>query len=159
MTTLDQDLSMKCDRFLTLSLVFSLGLVFPPSLPAQNPPATTFQPGPWQPVARVNMSRPVEIKIINQTDIDLNYDLSANIDSSPQLLSPGTETTLRGFVIPAYILINRANAAADPYSSSLIYAEEVNDDNLVTITVTKVPGSTPGYTTFNINQQGAIYIY
>jgi len=57
---------MKCDRFLTLSLVLSLGLVFPPSLPAQNPPATTFHPGPWQPVARVNMSRPVEIKIINQ---------------------------------------------------------------------------------------------
>jgi hypothetical protein len=105
------------------------------------------------------MSRPVEINIINQTDIDLNYDLSANINSSPQLLSPGTETTLRGLVIPAYILINRANAAADPYSSSLIYAVEVNDDNLVTITVTKVPGSTPGYTTFNINQQGAIYIY
>jgi hypothetical protein len=105
------------------------------------------------------MSRPVEIKIINQTDIDLNYDLSANIDSSPQLLSPGTETTLKGFVIPAYILINRANAASDPDSSSLIYAVEVNKDNLVTITVTKVPGSTPGYTTFNLNQQGAIYIY
>jgi len=117
---------MKCDRFLTLSLVLSLGLAFPPSLPAQNPPATTFQPGPWQPVARVNTSRPVEIKIINQTDIDLNYDLSANINSSPQLLSPGTETNLRGLVIPAYILINRANAAADPYSSSLIYAVEVN---------------------------------
>ncbi len=150
---------MKCDRFLTLSLVLSLGLVFPPSLPAQNPPATTFHPGPWQPVARVNMSRPVEIKIINQTDIDLNYDLSANINSSPQLLSPSAETTLRGLVIPAYILINRANAAADRYSSSLIYAVEVNQDNLVTITVTKVPGSTPGYTTFNINQQGAIYIY
>lgn len=150
---------MKCDRFLTFSLVLSLGLAFPPSLPAQNLPATTFQPGPWQPVARVNISRPVEIKIINQTDIDLNYDLSANIDSSPQLLSPGTETTLRGLVIPAYILINRANAAADRYSSSLIYAVEVNQDNLVTITVTKVPGSAPGYTTFNINQQGAIYIY
>ncbi len=94
MNTLDQDLFMKCDRFLTLSLVFSLGLAFPPSLPAQNPPATTFQPGPWQPVARVNTSRPVEIKIINQTDIDLNYDLSANINSSPQLLSPSAETTL-----------------------------------------------------------------
>jgi len=54
---------MKCDRFLTLSLVLSLGLVFPPSLPAQNPPATTFQPGPWQPVARVNMSRPGRSKL------------------------------------------------------------------------------------------------
>jgi hypothetical protein len=150
---------MKCDRFLTISLLLSLGLAFPPSLPAQNPPATTFQPGPWQPVARVDMSRPVVIKIVNQTDIDLNYDLSANIDSSPLSLSPGTETTLRGFVIPAYILINRANAASDPDSASLIYAVEVNQDNLVTITVTKVPGTTPGYTTFNLNQKGAIYIY
>lgn len=150
---------MKCDRLLTISLLLSLGLAFPSALLAQNPPAATFQPGPWQPVARVDISRPVVIKIVNQTDVDLNYDLSANIDSSPQLLSPGADTTLRGFVIPAYILINRANSAADPYSSSLIYAVEVNKDNLVTINVTKVPGSTPGYTTFNLNQQGAIYIY
>ena len=27
---------MKCDRFLTLSLVLSLGLVFPPSLPSRT---------------------------------------------------------------------------------------------------------------------------
>jgi hypothetical protein len=150
---------MKCDRFLTISLLLSLGIAFPVSLNAQNPPATTFQPGPWQPIARVDMNRPVVIKIINQTDVDLNYDLSANIDSSPQSLVPGANTTLRDFVIPAYILINRANSASDPYSSSLLYAVEVNKDNLVTITVTKILGDTPGYTTFNLNQQGAIYIY
>lgn len=110
-------------------------------------------------MARIDTARPVQIKIINKTNLDLNYDLSANHDSSPQRIAPGESTTLQGFVIPAYILINRAEAASSPDSRSLLYGVEVNGDNLVTITVTRAERGQPGYTTFNLNREGAIYIY
>jgi hypothetical protein len=150
---------MKLDRFLRIFLLVTLGLTLPNLLHAQTPPATTYQPGPWQPVARVDIGRPVQIKIVNQTDISLDYDLSANINASPQQIQPGESTTLTGFVIPAYILINRSDAASNRFSDSVIFAVEVNKDNIVTVTVTKVGSDTPGYTTFNLDRKGAIYIY
>lgn len=150
---------MKRYRTLSLSLLVSLGLTFPGLLHAQTPPASTFHPGPWQPVTRVDTSRPVKIKIVNNTDIPLNYDLSANLNSSPQQISPGQSTTLTEFTIPAFILINRSDSAPISGVVSLLFTVNVNKDNLATINVTRTPGVTPGYTTFNLNKQGAIYIY
>lgn len=126
-----------------------------------NPPASTYQPGPWQPVARVDVNRPVEIKIINQTQIPLEYDLTANITPSAQQIMPGETTTFNNVSMPVYLLIYRSSNASSvvPGSFNLKYDVLVNDDNTVTVTVTQVDGDTPGYSTFNLNKQGAIYIY
>jgi hypothetical protein len=150
---------MKIDRFLILSCLIGIGLISPGLVHAETPPATTFQPGPWQPIARVDMKRPVQIKILNNTDIEIDYDLTANIDSSPQRIQPKKSTILEDFRIPVYLLINRADPPSDNLPFRLLYTVEVNTDNLVTITVTRASGDTPGYTTFNLNQFGAIYIY
>lgn len=150
---------MKPYRALGISLLVTLGLSFPVSVPARTPPATTYQPGPWQPIARVDVKRPVRIKIVNNTDINLDYDLSANIDSSPQRIPPGESTTLQDFTIPAYILINRSESPSSRDVANLLFTVEVSADNIAIVTVTKTGQGEPGYTTFNLNRQGAIYIY
>jgi hypothetical protein len=150
---------MKLDRPAGVPLLVALALLVPSHLPAQVPPASTYQPGPWQPVARVELNRPVRIKIVNDTEIDLDYDLSANIESSPRRLPPGGSTTLQGFTIPAYILINRSESASGRSAANLLFTVEVGADNVAVVTVTTAPLDTPGYTTFNLNKSGAIYVY
>lgn len=150
---------MNFNQFLTAFLLTTAVVAIPPVTLAQNPPAETFQPGPWQPIARVDATRPVGVKIINQTDILIDYDLTANVNSSPIQIAPGEAATLKTVNIPAYILINRSVSLAEFPTYSLNYAVSV-DNNLVTVTVTKIANDdSPGYTTLNINRSGAIFAY
>lgn len=48
-----------------------IGLTIP--VVAQTPPASTYKPGYWQLIARVNPKNPVTITLINQTKFPLNY--------------------------------------------------------------------------------------
>ena len=150
---------MKTTSLIKALLLTALSLTFPALILAQNPPARTYQPGPWQPVARVDISRPLEIQIINKTDLLLDYDLSSNINPSPRQLIPGETATLKGFTIPAYILVNRSIAASDPVPVNLKYEVSVDENNVIKLTITKIPESEPGFSTFNLNKEGAIYIY
>ncbi|PSF39325.1 hypothetical protein C7H19_00625 [Aphanothece hegewaldii CCALA 016] len=151
---------MNFNQFLATSLLLmTSGLTFPLVTVAQNPPASTFQPGPWQPIARVDTQRPVGVKIINQTDILLDYDLTANVNASPVQINPGEPATLKTVRIPAYILINRSVSTSEFPTYSLIYAVSVDENNMVTVTVTKGGNDSPGYSTLNINRQGAIFAY
>lgn len=152
---------MNFSKFLAVSLLLTTsGLAIPVVTLAQNPPAETFQPGPWQPIARVDVKRPVGVKIINQTDILIDYDLTANIRSSPVQIAPGEAATLKTVNIPAYVLINRSVSLSEFPTYSLNYAVSVDENNLVTVTVTKIANDdSPGYTTLNINRQGAIFAY
>ncbi|MBR8830092.1 MAG: hypothetical protein N5P05_003248 [Chroococcopsis gigantea SAG 12.99] len=151
---------MKLAYLLTVGLLTAnTCLLLAPHSIAQTPPATTFVPGPWQPVARVNPQRPVTIKIVNSTDLLLDYDLTANIKPSPQQIVAGDSTVLKGFNLPAYILINNSQNSAVRNPLSLIYSVDVNDNNEVTLTITTAPNEIPGYTTLNINRQGGIFIY
>jgi hypothetical protein len=140
-------------------LIALLGCTIPSLVVAETPPARTFQPGPWQPVARVDMSRPVEIQIVNNTDLILDYDLTSNINPSPKQLIPGESTTLKGFTIPVYLLVNRSVSASDPTLTNLLYEVNVDENNVVKLTVSRGTQGNPGYTTFNLNQTGAIFIY
>jgi hypothetical protein len=126
---------------------------------AQTPPANTYQPGFWQPAARLDVSRPITIKLINETDVTLNYDLTTNIDSAPENLEPGKEATFKGFVLPAYLLINPATSLSDPSEFNLHYKVVVNSDNAVIVKIHKVGTEKPRNTTLNIHETGAIYIY
>ncbi|MGF1482499.1 MAG: hypothetical protein ACFB4I_23985 [Cyanophyceae cyanobacterium] len=113
-----------------------------------QPPATTYQPGFWQPVARVDLSRPVEVRLINQTGLDLDYGLSSD-QSPPQRLAVGETVVLEGLPVPAYVLINPESLASIQYDVSVT-------DNVVSVTIKT---GDPSNTTFNINEAGAIYVY
>jgi hypothetical protein len=151
---------MKTTSLVKALLLTALSLTFPNLALTQNPPARTYQPGPWQPVARVDTSRPIQILIFNHTDILLDYDLTSNINPSPRRLMPGETATLKGFTIPAYILVNRSISASGSVPINLKYEVRVDENNVVKLTVTKVSDDAePGYSTFNLNKEGAIYIY
>lgn len=151
---------MKKSALLPALLITMLGVTLPPlTTLAQDPPARTFQPGPWQPVARVDISRPIEIQIFNNTGLMLDYDLTANINPSPRQIQPGETTTLKGFTLPAYILVNRSVSAASRSEASLVYQVSVESNNVVKLTITQAAAADPGYSTLNIDRKGAIYIY
>lgn len=126
---------------------------------AQTPPAKTYQPGFWQPAARVDVNRPIVIKLINETDITLNYDLTTNIDKSPEQLEPGKEISLKDFPIPAYLLINPDSSITNTSEFNLRYDVTVDTDNTAIVKILKVDSETAGNTTFNLHETGAIYIY
>ena len=65
-------------RILSLKQIVKLtgfALVIGLTVPAlaQNPPARTYQPGYWQPIARVNSKSPVTVTLVNQTKFPLSY--------------------------------------------------------------------------------------
>lgn len=151
---------MNFSKFLAASILLTTAVIgTSPVTIAQNPPAQTFQPGPWQPIARVDAKRPVGVKIINQTDLLLDYDLTANINPSPKQVTPGETTKLDSVRLPAYVLINPSLSTTEVAAHSLIYSVAVDENNVITVTVTKTDSDAPGYTTLNINRSGAIYAY
>lgn len=148
-------------RLIKAIFLATLSLTIPASLTAQNPPASTYQPGFWQPKARVDLNRPVAIKLINGTNMMLDYDLTSNIEPSPEQISPGNTAILKGFALPAYILINPTDAKANPNASppNLKYDVEVSQNNEILVKIRKVDRDTPGDSTLNLNEAGAVYIY
>jgi hypothetical protein len=153
---------MKLNLLTTAALLTSLGLTTPEVLFAQTPPASTYQPGYWQPVARVDLSRPLTIKIENQTDIPLEYDFSNTRDVPPQPLAEGSSATIEEQLpIPAYLLINRSSFlhSSESANFNLKFEVVVSEDNVITIKVSQVDKDTPGYSTVNLHETGAIYLY
>ena len=58
--------------FLLLLTNFNLILRVNGNAIAQNPPAETFQEGFWQPVARVDLDKPIKLYINNVTNIPIS---------------------------------------------------------------------------------------
>jgi hypothetical protein len=125
----------------------------------QHHPAKTYKPGFWQPAARVDINRPIVIKLINETDVTLNYDLTTNIEKSPEQLEPGKETSFKDFPIPVYLLINPDASVSNTSEFNLKYDVVVDDNNTAIVRIRKVAEGTPGNTTLNLHETGAIYIY
>lgn len=136
----------------------TLSSTIAPHLVAQNPPAKTYQPGFWQPIARVNTNRPVEINIINETDINIEYDLTANEDIAPQSILPGDTAIIRKFPIPAYFLINPKSSSTDTSLFNLQFNVSATN-NIVKVRIDKVSQETPGDSTLNLHKTGGIYVY
>ncbi|MCU0535798.1 MAG: hypothetical protein MUD14_18065 [Hydrococcus sp. Prado102] len=152
---------MSLKRLIKAIILATISLSIPVSLTAQNPPASTYQPGFWQPKARVDLNRPVAIRLINETNMMLDYDLTTNIEPSPEQISPGNTAILKGFALPVYILINPTDTSSTPNSSppNLKYDVEVSQNNEILVKIRKVAPDTPGDSTLNLNEAGAIYIY
>lgn len=87
----------------TSVLLITLGVGVPVVSIAQTPPATTYRPGFWQPVARVNPSQPVQMQLINRTDLPLDYMLTSAKVS--QRLAPNGEINIPVSDYPAYLMV------------------------------------------------------
>ncbi|MGK7941630.1 MAG: hypothetical protein AB4062_16060 [Crocosphaera sp.] len=125
---------------------------------AQDPPAQTYQPGYWQPVARFDIKRTVEVNIINKTDVPIEYDLTDLEAMNPQKLQPEETGNLKGFGgtanIVIYPLVN------DTSEFNLRYKVKVDEDNnIVNVSVVKDEPSFLGHRSINLQGTGAIYLY
>ncbi len=125
-----------------------------------NPPAKTYQPGFWQPVARVNTQQPISLNIINQTGIFLDYSFT-NETLTPTVLKPNETTTIRSLnpensiYLVIYPDLNTSNASR----ISLKYSVEVAEDNMINLTVSMMDEISEGNRTFNLQPTGAIFVY
>ncbi|MDJ1177941.1 hypothetical protein PJF56_03590 [Roseofilum sp. BLCC_M91] len=72
---------------LGLSFFFSMGM----TAVSQTPPASTYQEGFWQPIARVdNPQFPMTVELVNKTGLTLDYGLTTDSPmQAPESLDPG----------------------------------------------------------------------
>ena len=119
---------------------------------AQNPPAKTYQPGPWQPVARVNPEAAIQVNIINQTGASLEYSLTTG-EIDIRQIAAGKIAKLTNLPKDAYILIN-----PEMSQFSIKFDIQVIGNNTVNVIVQ--PSTDPsGESTVNIQSNGGIYQY
>jgi hypothetical protein len=142
---------MKLRILSTIVCLFAVSLATTSVLKAQTPPAATYSPGDWQPVARVASPKaPIEIQLINQTGLTLEYGLT-DLGFTGKL-PPRSSTVRKGVILPDFLLIN----AMEPLVR-LNYNVTVNG-NIVTVAIRQA-GSGAGDTTINLQQTGGIYVY
>ncbi|BAZ49322.1 hypothetical protein NIES4103_19340 [Nostoc sp. NIES-4103] len=112
--------------------------------------ARTFHFGFWQPVARINPHQPLQVEVINQTHIPLQYGLTT--DSAKTLL-PGNVAEMSYISLPTDVLIYPSQQEA-----SLRY-HVTKVGNTTIVKVRQLASDTPGDGSLAINRTGAIYIY
>ena len=145
-------------KSLSLMLFLILGVSPACLVQAQDPPAETYQPGYWQPVARFDTKRIVEVNIINNTDIPIEYDLTDLEAMNPQKLEPKQTGNLKGFGSSANIVIYPL--VNDTSEFNLRYTVEMDkDNNIVNVSVIKDQPSFLGHRSVNLQQTGAVYLY
>ena len=145
-------------KSLSLMLFLILGVSPVSIVQAQDPPAETYQPGYWQPVARFDTKRIVEVNIINNTDIPIEYDLTDLEAMNPQKLEPQQTGNLKGFGSSANIVIYPL--VNDTSEFNLRYTVEMDEDNnIVNVSVIKDQPSFLGHRSVNLQQTGAVYLY
>ena len=123
------------------------------STPNSSESVTIDEDGAWVPIARVNPSEPIDVRIFNQAGISIEYSLTTN-EATPRQVEPGATGRLGEIPIPAYVLINPVTSRV-----SLEYDITVDEANIVTVVVSQINRNQSGVSTFNINETGAIYVY
>ncbi len=143
---------------LSTILIGNASLMILPPIMAQNPPAETYQPGFWQPVARVNPQLPIKIELINQSGIILDYAITEG-EMRPSQIAVDSTVTLDQVNIPLYIVIYPNSSAPNSSRINLKYFVSVTEENVVKVEVRQTEDVSTGNRTFNLQETGAIFVY
>ena len=138
-------------KFTGFALVIGLTV---PAL-AQNPPARTYQPGYWQPIARVNSKSPVTVTLINQTKFPLAY--SFLDERGEKKLAVGASAQMEITTLPVNIAIYDNSPQASAGKDTRLKYETSVIKNSVKVTI--VPTPSEGFNVLNISKTGAVYAY
>ncbi len=140
--------------------ITGINLSFLPQLKinAQNPPAETYQPGFWQPVARVDLNRPINLKLINEANIGIDYALIEE-NSEPILIQPNNTVIFKNIQPSAYIVVYPDSRDPDNSNIYLRYNIVVTEDNVIEVHVKQTDDGRKSHRTFNLQETGAIYLY
>ncbi|MGK7945052.1 MAG: hypothetical protein AB4058_11350 [Microcystaceae cyanobacterium] len=126
---------------------------------AQDPPAQTYQPGFWQPVARVDLNRPITLNLINETGLELDYAIT-NIDPDPIPIAVNVTETLENVSPELYIVLYPTSNNPNSSRIALNYQVEVTEDNRINVRILTTEGEEgAGDRSINLQATGAIYIY
>ncbi|MEL7037160.1 MAG: hypothetical protein AAFO04_16280 [Cyanobacteria bacterium J06592_8] len=117
----------------------------------EQDPAPTYQPGFWQPVARVNPNEPITVNIKNQSGVTIEYSLTTG-PMETRVLANGSETQLASLPKDSYIIIN-------PKSSSMTLKHEITTDNNTVYITVEADSDFSGESTVHLHPTGAIYKY
>jgi hypothetical protein len=109
----------------------------------------------WIPVGRINPDEPMQIELVNQTTVPLEYAITTN-EIPPRQLEPGESTTLTVLPIPLYMLFSPIGT--QPGEISLALAVSTNG-NFITVEMSNQFNTfTPGEITLIVNETGAIFV-
>lgn len=113
--------------------------------------APSFQPGFWQPVARVDPHRPITVELLNRSGDVLEYGLTDPTYVVAELpVDVGVRFALTE--IPTFVTMNHL------FRSALRYTVATTEDNVIQVLVERVD-DVAGDRTLNIDEFGAIYVY
>jgi len=133
------------------SMVVGSYLTASPPAKSAPPPATTYQRGPFQPLARVNPGKPVRVKLTNKASVPVDYIIVTYTNS--RRLAPGQTAQLSGFPLPAYLNIN-------PTRDRIAVQYGVSVDAKTNTAIVEIqPSSSGGERSLNIDATGAIYAF
>lgn len=126
---------------------------------AQTPPAQTYQPGPWQPLARVNPQRPITINVINQTGLSVDAGFT-DTRRDPITVQNGRTGTIRSLESPLYLLVYVNESNASFRGIDLNYQVRVQEgSNTINVTVQRTSSDRNATMTLNVDEFGGIYLY
>ena len=126
---------------------------------AQNPPAQTYQPGFWQPVARVDVNRPITLNLINQTGLIVDYAIT-DVEMKAVSIQSAQTVILDDIKPPLYVVIY-PNSKKNPINSRIYlkYEVEVTQTNIIEVKISQTEEDNQSHRSFNLQESGAIYIY
>ncbi|MFM2433200.1 MAG: hypothetical protein RLZZ511_4414 [Cyanobacteriota bacterium] len=131
----------------TIGLAPAIGQASPVTNPMVKPLESELSVR-WEPLARVNASKPVTIVLNNNTPETLEYLITTHTDF--RRLAPGASSRVIVADFPTFLNVNAQRTVGVKYRLTV-------DKNQVTLDL-KVADD-QGDTTLNIDQTGAIYLY
>jgi serine/threonine-protein kinase len=143
---------MVLNRWLMTLLLLSASLPMLSAAQVSTQSTASAQASPWQPIARINPQKSYQVRLLNQTGIELEYSSTTN-EFPPRRLAAGNNTVLTQLPLPIYLLVSPVDARFN-----LRYGVSAAN-NVVTIKVSQLPEGRPGNTTVNIQETGGIYVY
>ena len=127
---------------------------------AQDPPATTYQSGFWQPVAEFDTDKKVTVKLVNQTKIPLEYGVAGNEEAPSEKIDAGQTGTLENVDNSSNIAIY-PSIAVDPDKPFVLKFEVTVDatSNTINVNIVKAKSGFMGHRSINLQDTGKVYLY
>lgn len=116
----------------------------------------TFQPGFWQPIARVNPAQPVRVLIMNNSGASIEFDSFSTLVPLPQL-QPSESAVILLDTLPEFINIS---ALSEPPFSEIPLRFSLSEEpgNTVRVDVSIEFDSFAGDRVVTVDDTGAVYV-
>lgn len=144
-----------------LCLLSSLFIATPFSrVLAQDPPATTYQSGFWQPVADFDTTKKVTVKLVNKTKIPLEYGVAGKEEEPSEKIEAGQTGTLENVDNSSNIAVY-PGITIDPDRPIFLKFEVKVDPktNTINVNVMKAEQGFIGHRSINLQKTGKVYLY